>query len=153
MKNIEDLSKELASKKGKLYAVKADLTQEPDILKAFEWVTNNLGLPHILINNAGYSNLNSHLSDGKTEIWKKIFDLNVLGLCIATREAVKIMKANNINGHIIHINSMSGHRVPIGFRMNVYPASKYAVTALTESLRQELNSFKSKIKVSVSINI
>ncbi|RZC35874.1 hypothetical protein BDFB_013527, partial [Asbolus verrucosus] len=66
---------------------------------------------------------------------------------MATREAVKIMKANSINGHIVHINSMCGHRVPGVPYINVYAASKYAVTALTETLRQELNQLGSKIKV------
>ncbi|KAJ8943913.1 hypothetical protein NQ318_019521 [Aromia moschata] len=57
------------------------------------------------------------------------------------------MKANNIDGHIIHINSVTGHQVPAFPGLNVYPASKYAVTALAETLRLELNSAKSKIKI------
>lgn len=61
------------------------------------------------------------------------------------------MKANNVNGHIIHINSVAGHKCPDIPNLNVYTASKYAVTALTETLRQELNSINSKIKVTVSI--
>jgi len=89
-----------------------------------------------------------HLSQGVTKLWKEVFDTNVLGLCIATREAVQDMKANKVDGHIIHINSLAGHRVPNIPNMNVYHASKYAVTALTETLRNELNSFGSKIKIS-----
>lgn len=75
-----------------------------------------------------------------------------MALCICTREAVKIMRTNGIAGHIIHMNSVAGHKVvampkPI---FNVYPASKFAVTALTESLRQELRYYGTKIKVTVS---
>ena len=51
--------------------------------------------------------------------------------------------------HIIHINSVGGHRVYTP-QFNVYPASKFAVTALTETLRQELNSLGTKIRVTVS---
>ncbi|RZC34884.1 adh short domain containing protein [Asbolus verrucosus] len=58
------------------------------------------------------------------------------------------MRANNIDGHIVHINSIAGHKVPNFPGINVYPASKYAVTALTETLRQELNQLGSKIKIS-----
>jgi short-subunit dehydrogenase len=74
-----------------------------------------------------------------------------MALCICTREAVKTMKRCNIAGHIIHMNSITGHRVPNlpEPSLNVYPASKFAVTALTESLRQELRFVKSKIKVTV----
>jgi len=143
---VEELSKKLAGKKGKLHAIKADLTKEEDILKAFKWVADNLGPVHILVNNAGLSQLNG-LIDGETDKWKLVFDTNVLGLCIATREAVKQMRANKIDGHIIHINSYTGHVVVNFPKMNVYPASKYAVTALTETLRQELNQIGTKIKI------
>ncbi|KAF2896700.1 hypothetical protein ILUMI_09476, partial [Ignelater luminosus] len=143
---IEELSKRLEGKKGKLYACQVDMTQEEDILKAFQWIKDTLGPVHILINNAGILRTTS-LIDGNTKFWKEIFDTNVLGLSIATREAVRDMRANNIAGHIIHINSVAGHRVVKIPRLNVYPASKYAVTALTETLRQELNSIGSKIKI------
>ncbi|KAF2902136.1 hypothetical protein ILUMI_04044 [Ignelater luminosus] len=143
---VDELSKTLEGKKGKLYAYQADITKEEDILKAFQWIKDNLGPVHILINNAGIGRA-TNLSDGNTKFWKEILDTNVLGLCIATREAVKDMKANNVAGHIIHINSTAGHEVPNLPGMNVYSASKHAVTALTETLRQELNSIGSKIKI------
>lgn len=79
-----------------------------------------------------------------------MLDTNVLGLCIATREALKSMKKNDINdGHVIHINSVAGHWVPFFDGISIYPASKHAVTALTETLRQELISKGSKIRVTV----
>lgn len=127
------------------------MTKEEDILQAFEWTKKNLGPVHILVNNAGGAALTTNLFDGDTQHWKRVLDLNVLGLCIATREAVKNMRANNVDGHIIHINSVGGHKVPNIPNLNVYPASKFAVTALTETLRQELNSIGSKIKITVSI--
>lgn len=133
-----------------MYAVKADLSKEEEILKAFEWTKNNLGPIHILINNAGCVALTTNLTEGDTNLWKKVLDLNVLSLCIATREAVKSMRENQVDGHIIHINSECGHKVPNFPILNVYPASKFAVTALTETLRQELNSIGSKIKITVS---
>ena len=148
---VEDLAKQLEGKKGKLHAVKTDISKEEDILKAFKWVSDNLGPVHILINNAGIIQ-QTNLTEGDTEKWKKIFDTNVLGLCIATREAVKIMKANKIDGHIVHINSVAGHKVPNFPGLNVYPASKYAVTALTETLRQELNHLGLKIKITVKLH-
>ena len=145
---IEALAKKLCRTKGKLHAVKVDISKEEDILAGFKWVSEKLGPVSILINNAGVLP-NSTLVDGSTEEWKKVFDTNVMGLCVATREAVKIMKANKIDGHIIHINSVAGHKVPNIPNMNVYPASKHAVTALTETLRQELNSLGLKIRITV----
>jgi NADP+-dependent farnesol dehydrogenase len=149
---VEELSKKLQDKKGKLHAVKVDMTKEEDIVRGFKWVSDNLGPVHILINNAGIVQ-NTNLTDGDTDMWKKVLDTNVLALCIATREAVKVMKENKIDGHIVHINSIAGHIVPNFPIVNVYPASKHAVTALTETLRQELNHLGLKIKITVGIPV
>lgn len=147
---VEELAKKLQNKPGKLYAVKADISKEEDVLQAFKWVKENLGPVHILINNAGIAKP-SRLVDGNFTDWKNIFETNVLGLCAATKEAVNDMKKNNVDGHIIHINSVLGHYVAQVPFINVYPATKFAVTALTEVLRQELNNMKSKIRVTVRI--
>lgn len=146
--NIEQLAKKFAGEKGKLFAVKTDVTKEEDVIQAFKWVKENVGPVHILINNAGLSQVTS-LIDGDAEKWRTVFDVNVLGLCIATREAVKQMQDNKIDGHIVHINSDSGHKVSDFPGLNVYPASKHAVTALTETLRLEFNRIGSKIKITV----
>ncbi|KAF2901343.1 hypothetical protein ILUMI_04849 [Ignelater luminosus] len=143
---IDELAKTLENKNGKIFPIKADVSKEQDILDAFRWVKDNVGPVHILINSAGV-NRNTNLRDGDTSMWKEIMDTNVLGLCIATREAIKDMRANNVDGHIVHLNSIAGHKVPHFPQVNVYPASKHAVTALTETLRQELNSIGSKIKI------
>lgn len=144
---LNELQCKLVNEPGKFHPIKADVSNEEDILKAIGWVEKNLGPIHILVNNAGIRNP-STLIDGSTEMWKEVFDINVLGVCIATREVVQCMKKNNIDGHIVHINSVFGHKVIPLSNVNVYPASKYALTALTETLRQELNSIGSKIKIS-----
>ncbi|KAF2889127.1 hypothetical protein ILUMI_06844 [Ignelater luminosus] len=143
---LDELSKKLQNKPGKFYSFKADVSNENDIIEAFTWIKKNVGPVSILINNAGVSK-NTNLVDGEAKDWKAVLDINVLGLCIATREAIKHMRASNIDGHIIHINSVTGHIVTSIPQLNVYPASKYAVTALTETLRQELNSIGSKIRI------
>lgn len=71
-------------------------------------------------------------------------------MAIATREAIRSMRENKIDGHIININSVVGHMVPILPNQNLYPASKHAVTAFTETLRLDLVKLGSKIRVSVS---
>lgn len=148
---VEELAAILSKKPGKLHAFRADMTVEADIVAAFDWTNDNLGPVHILINNAGLS-LPTTLTDGETDKWRKILDTNVLGLCIATREAVRNMKKYGIDdGHIVHINSVLGHYVHNVPNLNLYSGTKFAVTALTESLRIELNNMKSKIKVTVRI--
>ncbi|XP_018576643.1 farnesol dehydrogenase-like [Anoplophora glabripennis] len=143
---LEALASKLSDKKGKIYPVKTDVTKEEDILNAFKWIKENLGPVHILVNDAGILG-HTKLADGDTEIWRNSLDVNVLGLSIATREAVRDMRANKVDGHIIHINSILGHQVLDFTGMNVYPACKFAVTALAETLRLELLNSKSKIKI------
>ncbi|KAJ8932624.1 hypothetical protein NQ314_014554, partial [Rhamnusium bicolor] len=143
---MEELAKKLGDKKGKLYPIKVDLTEEEDILNGFKWVKENLGPVHILINNAGTLG-EATLTEGDAEIWKYIFQVNVIGLSTATREAVKDMRVNNVDGHIIHINSVLGHQTPSVPGLNVYPASKFAVTALAETLRVEMGKLHLKIKI------
>ncbi|XP_069683463.1 farnesol dehydrogenase-like [Periplaneta americana] len=143
---VEELSKSLASAKGKLYAVKCDVTKESDVKEAFKWVKSNLGGVDILINNAGVF-LGGNLNESSSDDWRKIFDLNVLGLSMCTKEALQLMKEKGVDdGHIVHINSICGHTPPAA-GVGMYYASKHAVTALTEGLRRELVNQKSKIRV------
>lgn len=146
---VSKLAEDLKDEKGKLYALRADVCNENDLVEAFNWILKNLGPIHVLVNNAGTFQ-HTNLVDGDTEKWKQVLNTNVLGLCIATREAIKNMKAHGINGQIIHINSVAGHLVPPYPNLNLYPASKHAVTALAQTLRQELDRMQSKIKVTVS---
>lgn len=72
--------------------------------------------------------------------------MNVLGLSICTREALKSMKERGVtDGHILHLSSEAGHEpMPL---MPFYSATKFAVRALAEALRQELAQEKSNIRV------
>ena len=73
-----------------------------------------------------------------------MLDVNILGLSIVTREAVSLMRSSGVDaGHVINVNSMSGHRI-VGLPM--YSATKFAVTALTEGLRRELRQANTHIR-------
>nr|CAD7260257.1 unnamed protein product [Timema shepardi] len=146
VEKVEELEAGLKNAPGKLYAVKADISKEEDILAAFDWIKKNLGGVDILINNAGVGTTET-LSDVSDGSWR-ILDVNVKGLSIFTREALKSMKERGVNdGHIIHINSIAGHYLPGGHPVSMYHASKHAVTVLTEGLRRELVQLGSKTKV------
>lgn len=84
-------------------------------------------------------------------MWRTQLDV-VLGLCICTREAIKSMKKNNIDAHIFHINSLTRHKMVQMEEtlFTIYLGTKHAVTALTESIQQEINHQGLKIKISVS---
>lgn len=149
--NADELKKNrdhLTKGKENYFPVKTDLRSEEETVKAFEWAKHKVGPIHVLVNNAGLL-IPSPLATGNTKGWKDTFDVNVLALCICTREAVQDMMKNKVDGHVVHVCSITGHYVPYVPGWSVYPATKHAVAALTETMRQELNYMDSKIKISV----
>ena len=121
-----------------------DLRDEAAILALFAAVRARFGGVDVLINNAGIGR-DAPLVSGATEHWRAMLELNVLALCICTREAVADMRERGDDGHVIHIASMASHRVPPG--SGVYSASKFAVRSLIEGLRLELRALDSDIRV------
>ncbi|XP_072758687.1 farnesol dehydrogenase-like isoform X2 [Anoplolepis gracilipes] len=92
--------------------------------------------------------LAANINEGSTETYRKILDVNVLAMAIGSRELVQSVKKRKASGHIININSIAGHfaesiRMPV----SVYCASKYAVTGMTLSLRNEIVAAKLDIKI------
>ncbi|XP_047500817.1 dehydrogenase/reductase SDR family member 11-like isoform X2 [Penaeus chinensis] len=142
------LSKELSGMPGSLTAMKCDLTKDSEVLNLFSGIKQQFGGVDVCINNAGMSH-NHSLLDGTPEEWREMLDLNVVALCLCTKEAVASMKERKVDdGHIIHISSILGHVVTGSAPIHFYTATKYAVTALLEGLRQELRAEKSHIRVS-----
>jgi NADP-dependent 3-hydroxy acid dehydrogenase YdfG len=129
----------------RVIALPADFHQEEQILEVFRRIDQAWGSLHVLINNAGFGR-SAPLMSGSTQAWRSMLDVNVLALCICTREAVRRMRADGDRGHILHISSMAAHRVPSG--SGVYSATKFAVRSLTEGLRLELHTCQSAIRVS-----
>uniref|UniRef100_U5EW40 Putative dehydrogenase n=1 Tax=Corethrella appendiculata TaxID=1370023 RepID=U5EW40_9DIPT len=146
---IEALKAQIPGLEKNLHAVKCDVTKEEEILSVFKWIDEQFRGVHVLINNAGVLGTGLTIAPNNSELIRKTFDTNVMGLLWCTREAVQSMKKYSIDdGHIIHMNSVAGHSSPVTTGFHVYPATKHAVTVLTETLRRELLEEKSKIKVS-----
>jgi NADP-dependent 3-hydroxy acid dehydrogenase YdfG len=138
---VDDLTQQGAT----VAAYQTDLRHESEILNLFSTIRTAWGGVDVLVNNAGLGHKES-LMDGETEAWREMLEVNVLALCICTREAVRDMQSRGHAGHIVHLSSMSAHRVPAG--SGVYAATKFAVRSLTEGLRQELRAAGSAIRVS-----
>jgi len=99
------------------------------------------GLPHdakkidLLINNAGLASGLSTIQDGNIEDWDVMIDTNIKGLLYVSRLIMPLMIAQG-SGHIINISSIAGKEAY--FRGNIYCATKFAVDALTKSMRIDL---------------
>lgn len=137
-------SADILSRQGvEVLAQVVDLREEAQILSFFSAVKAKWNRLDVLINNAGLGHKESLMS-GKTEAWREMLDVNVLALCICTREAIQLMQPAN-SGHIVHVSSMSGHRVPD--ITGIYSATKFAVQSHAETLRRELRAANSKIRI------
>lgn len=124
-------------------AVRCDVRDENAVKQLFA-ATEQFGGVDVLINNAGLGHAGS-LAAGVAADWQEMLEVNILGLCLCTREAVTSMRRRGVAGQIIHIGSMAGQRVPPG--AGFYGATKHAVRALTESLRIELREAGDPIRV------
>ncbi|XP_069166574.1 dehydrogenase/reductase SDR family member 11 [Procambarus clarkii] len=144
---LQALARELANKPGSFTPVKCDISKDDDVLSLFATIKQKFGGVDVCINNAGMSH-NHSLLEGTTEEWREMLDINVVGLCLCTRESVASMRARQVDdGQIIHISSILGHRVSSNPGNHFYTATKFAVTALLEGMRQELRDAKSHIRI------
>lgn len=136
----EKVVKEITSKGGKAVAIQGDIAKQADIERVFSETKKQFGKLDILVNNAGVYEFSP--IDGITgEHFHKQFDLNVLGLILASKEAAKYIDGNG--GSIINISSIASTAAPAA--ATVYSATKGAVDTVTKSLAKELGPRKIRV--------
>lgn len=125
---------------GKAVAVQADLSNEADIRRLFAEAKKSFGRLDILVNSAGIYEF-APLQDITAEHFHKLFNLNVLGLILASREAARLF--GDGGGSIINISSVVATAAPA--TTTVYSATKAAVDAVTRALAKELGPRKIRV--------
>jgi 3-oxoacyl-[acyl-carrier protein] reductase len=136
----EQTVKEIERKGGKAMAIQANVAKKEEIKRLFAEAKEALGRLDVLVNNAGIYEF-APLSDVTPEQFHKMFDLNVLGLLLASQEAVKHFGPEG--GSIINISSVvSTYGFPNAV---VYSATKAAVDAVTRTLAKELGPRKIRV--------
>jgi 3-oxoacyl-[acyl-carrier protein] reductase len=126
---------EIVSDGGKAIAVQANVANKAEIERLFDETKKAFGRLDILVNNAGIYEF-SPIENVTAEHFHKMFDLNVLGLILASQEAVKHF--GPAGGNIVNISSVAATSAPP--LASVYSATKAAVDAVTKSLAKELGS-------------
>lgn len=134
--------KEITSKGGRAVAVQANVAKPQEIEKLFREAIKAFDKLDILVNNAGIYEFQP-IEEVTPEGFHKMFDLNVLGLILATKEAVKHFGASG--GNIVNISSVVATMAPA--TTSVYSATKAAVNAITRSLAQELGPRKIRVNL------
>jgi 3-oxoacyl-[acyl-carrier protein] reductase len=131
---------EIVGHGGKAIAVQGDVAKQAHIERLFSEAQKAFGRLDILVNNAGVYQF-SPLEEVTEDFFHKQFNVNVLGLLLTTKEAVKHMAPEG--GSVINIGSVaSSIRVP---NSTVYAASKAAVDAITGVLAKELGPRKIRV--------
>ncbi len=134
-KGAEKVVADIEKAGAKAVAVQGDLSKPDEVEKVFKAAGDAFGNIDVLVNNAGVYEFRP-VTQVDPAHFHKLFDLNVLGLLLSTREAVKRM--NGGGGSVINISSVVGE-VPVA-NGAVYSATKAAVDAITQSLAQELGA-------------
>jgi 3-oxoacyl-[acyl-carrier protein] reductase len=124
---------EITTKGGKAVAVQGDVSKQADITRLFEETKKAFGKLDILVNNAGVYAF-APLDQVTEELFHQQFNLNVLGLLLTTKEAVKYF--NGDGGSVINISSAVTTLYPPGSA--TYTATKASVDAITVILSKEL---------------
>ncbi|HMP50569.1 MAG TPA: SDR family NAD(P)-dependent oxidoreductase [Candidatus Melainabacteria bacterium] len=140
---IAELANTITEQGGEAISIKTDMGSEAEIKEAVDKVLSKWGQVDVLVNNAGVMYLGP-ICGASTAEWKNMVEVNLLGLMYATHEVLPSMIEKK-NGHIINVSSVSG-RVTSN-RSAVYSATKFAVGAFSEGLRQEV--YKSNIRVTI----
>ena len=141
---LDALVERIQNSGGRTLAVSCDVTDEDQAHDLVRRAVEEFGRVDILVNNAGVMLL-SQVGKGLSDQWRRMFEVNVLGLLYATDAAIEVMKRQG-SGHIVNVSSLAGRKVTRD-SSGVYAGSKHAVGAISEGLRQEL--LEDNIRVTV----
>jgi NADP-dependent 3-hydroxy acid dehydrogenase YdfG len=131
---LQALAKDLESRAGKALALTTDVRLRERVTALVDSAVQTYGRIDVMINNAGLMP-QAPLERLKVDEWDRMIDVNIKGVLYGIAAALPHMQRQKA-GHFINVSSVAGHRVGPGFA--VYAATKYAVRALSEGLRQEV---------------
>ena len=140
---LQSLADELTASGGKVLAIPTDVTHYEQVKKLVDAAVQTYGRIDVMINNAGLMP-QSPIERLKIDEWNRMIDVNIKGVLYGIAAALPYMKQQKA-GHIINVSSVAGHKVGPGFA--VYAATKHAVRALSEGLRQEVKPYNIRTTV------
>jgi NADP-dependent 3-hydroxy acid dehydrogenase YdfG len=130
---IEALAERITGSGGRAIAIAVDVSDESQANAFVTTAREQLGGLHHLVNNAGVMLLGP-VEGADTEHWRRMVNVNLLGLLYCTHAALPLMREGG-GGHIVNVSSVAGRHARAGAA--VYNLTKFGVTAFSEALRQE----------------
>jgi NADP-dependent 3-hydroxy acid dehydrogenase YdfG len=122
-------------------AMPVDVTKRSEVEAFVQGAITKFGRMDVLVNNAGLMALGP-LEKALVDEWDRMVDINIKGVLYGVAAALPVF-ARQKGGHIINIASVAGHKVSMGGA--VYCATKHAVRALSEGIRQETDGIRTTI--------
>ena len=124
---------------GQAMAVQADVSDEAQVLAMFRRIDAKLGPLGGLVNNAGVVDVSARIDEMDMARWRRMFDINVLGAMLCTREAVRRMSSRHggEGGAIVNVSSAAARLGSPGQYVD-YAAAKGAIDAFTIGLAKEV---------------
>lgn len=144
-KRLQKIVQDITDDGGKAIYQVTDVTKLEQVKALGQLALDKFNRIDVWINNAGLMP-RSELIKGRVKEWDQMIDVNLKGTLYGIDVALPAMRQQK-SGQIINISSVAGHAVSIG--SSVYSATKYAVRAISEGLRQEEALAKSNIRVTV----
>lgn len=140
---LEELKKEIEVKyKKDVHILNFDIRSNEQVEKAIDSLPERWRKIDVLVNNAGLAVGLNHIQDGVIDDWERMIDTNVKGVLYITRKVAPLMVERE-SGHIVNIGSIAG--VSVYENGNVYCATKHAMHALSQGMREDM--LKHNIKV------
>ena len=136
----DSVVKTITAAGSKAVAVQGDVSKQADVKRLFNETQKAFGRVDVLVNNAGVYEFRP-LEAIDEEHYRRIFDINVLGLLFATQEAAPYLTKQG--GSVINISSVVAKTPPPA--SSVYSATKGAVDTITRTLAQELGPKKVRV--------
>jgi NADP-dependent 3-hydroxy acid dehydrogenase YdfG len=140
---LQALAKEIEAGGGKALALETDVTRREQVKALVDAAVQTYGRIDVMINNAGLMP-QAPLEQLKVDEWDRMIDVNLKGVTYGIAAALPHMQRQK-SGHFVNVSSVAGHRVGPGFA--VYAATKFAVRALSEGLRQEVKPYNIRTTV------
>lgn len=126
--------------------VQCDVTRFEDLTAAVEQTRERFGQIDAVLANAGFGAKRGFLEESP-EHWRAMIDTNVTGVALTIRAALPSLLAQG-HGHVLLLGSVAGRRVNPG---SLYSATKFAVGAMGECLRQELRQMHDNKRIRVTV--
>lgn len=145
---LEQLQSSLANP-SRFTPMQCDVSAPDELRRMFDAIEQRFERLDICICNAGMSRRGSILERSNDDFLAE-FQVNVLAACICARDSYRLMRrrgGDQASGHLLFVNSVSGHRVDRDSDFHYYAGTKHMLHAIAWGVRQELRQLKSPIRV------